>query len=138
LAMPSRVTLPAKLAEAGFSGSWFFTPNLYEKEDSGLYPPEYIELALTEDEGVLMGHFRARYHIPDRAVNPEVAFQIEGRGGQETSVRVGWKSANGAKGVANLKRLTSNSLEMNWYATTLGRQPGLVSGTAVLIRRLER
>ena len=138
LEFTTRVNPSAKLAEAGFSGSWFYASNLNDKEDSGLYPPEYIELALTEDEGVLMGHFRARYHITDRAVNPEVAFQIEGRGGPETNVRVGWKSANGAKGIANLKRLTTNSLEMNWHATTLGRQPGLVSGTAVLIRRLER
>ena len=129
---------PVKLAQATFAGNWFFAPNINENQDSGLYPPEYIELLLSETDGVLMGHFRARYHVPDRAVFPEVAFQIEGRGGHETSIHVGWKSANGAKGEANLKLLTANSLEMNWWATTLSRQQGLVSGTAVLIKRLER
>ena len=129
---------PAKIAQATFAGNWFFAPHVNENNDSGLYPPEYIELLLSETNGVLLGHFRARYHVPDRAVFPEVAFQIEGRGGQETSVHVGWKSANGAKGEANLKLLTSNTLEMNWWATTLSKQQGLVSGTAVLIKRLER
>ncbi len=134
----SRTPAPAKLAEAGFTGSWFFVPDPKRNEIFGLYPPEYIELLLAERDGVLAGRYRARYHVTDRAVFPGIAFQIEGRGAPGQSVRLGWKSPSGAKGEATLKLLEANSMEMNWWATTLSGNRELVSGTAVLIRRLVR
>jgi hypothetical protein len=36
-----------------------------------MYPPEFIEFFLSEDQGVLSGEYWARYRIPDKPVSPE-------------------------------------------------------------------
>jgi hypothetical protein len=36
-----------------------------------MYPPEFIEFFLSEDQGVLSGEYWARYQIPDKPVSPE-------------------------------------------------------------------
>ena len=60
------------------TGVWLLLPSPHVKTD-GLYPPDYIELTLTEQSGILHGRYRARYHIPDQAIPPTVSFQFEGQ-----------------------------------------------------------
>ena len=125
---PEPVTAPSKPALAG---DWFFVP-ARNAEASG-YPPEYIELRLRQEAGVLHGRYQARYRVADRAISPNVAFQFEGREGGALR----WHGASGAKGEVNLRLLPDGELEVKWQADELGREMGLVSGSARLMRKME-
>jgi hypothetical protein len=119
----------------GFAGAWFYTPPRVPGPQSGLYPPEYVELVIAETSGELTGRYRARYKVPDKAISPLVSFQFQG-----SPRRAGaflWTGSGGARGELHLKLLTENSLAVSWSATELGSSLGLASGTAVLTRREE-
>lgn len=116
----------------GIAGTWYFAKTR-SNAASDLYPPEYIEAIIHEENGALAGRYRARYVVSDRAISPEVSFQFRGKpGGAPT--RIPWTGAGGAKGEVNLRLLTANSLEVAWVAHDLGSSLGLAYGTAVLIR----
>jgi hypothetical protein len=102
----------------------------------GLYPPDYIELSLTEQSGILRGRYRARYHVPDQAISPTVSFQFEGQSGPDRA-SLPWNGAGGAKGEVRLRLLTSGTLEVTWVANQLSEELGLISGTATLVRKLD-
>jgi hypothetical protein len=130
---------PAKPAPAaardGLAGEWLYVAPARARQ-TGLYPPEYIELRVTEESGILRGRYRARYRVSDRAISPDVAFQFRGRvGGDGGNLR--WIGAAGAEGQLTLRRLTSGALEVTWVADHLGAELGLVSGTATLVRKQE-
>jgi hypothetical protein len=116
------------------SGNWFFLPTA-ETRKSG-YPPEYIELRLSEDQGVIRGRYRARYRVTDRAISPNVAFQFEGRTAAEGGV-LPWRGPGGAQGEITLRLLANGNLEVEWAAGQLGEELGLISGTATLVRKLD-
>lgn len=115
------------------SGDWLFVPLPHAKASS-LYPPEYIELRVTENAGILRGRYRARYRIPDQAISPAVSFEFEGRAGADRAT-LPWSGAGGAVGEVRLRLLAPGALEVIWVATRLGRELGLISGTAVLVRK---
>lgn len=120
------------------SGFWFYTPpphGLHNKEP--LYPPEYIEATISEDNGTLYGKYRARFVIVDRAISPEVNFTFTGTATGGTQATLPWTGAGGAKGELTVKLVSENSLRIDWNATELGTRQGLNSGTAVLTRRIE-
>ncbi len=48
--------------------------------------------------------------------------------------QVRWTNGEGAQGEVRLKLLAEHSLQVEWFATEMGRL-GLASGTAVLVRR---
>ena len=118
-----------------FTGEWLYVSSPHSTP-SGLYPPEYIELHLTEESGILYGRYRARYHIPDQAISPTVSFQFEGQAGPDRA-SFPWYGAGGAKGEVRLRLLTPEALEVTWVAVQLGEQLGLISGTATLVRKLD-
>ena len=136
---PHRMALPDGIARAprppGLAGDWFFISEPHTSS-SGLYPPDYIELRVTEASGMVHGKYRARYRIADRAISPTVAFQFEGRA-MEDGAQLPWTGAGGAQGEVTLRLLTSGALEVTWEANKLGEQLGLISGTATLVRRLD-
>ncbi|MBL8219321.1 MAG: J domain-containing protein [Bryobacterales bacterium] len=116
----------------GLSGTWYFAKTR-SNAPTDLYPPEYIEAVIQEVNGVLMGRYRARFVVSDRAISPEVVFQFQGKQGADSS-RIPWSGPGGAKGEVKLKLLTANSMEVAWVAHDLGKSLGLAYGTAVLIR----
>ncbi len=117
------------------AGEWFFIP-LPRTQEPGLYPPEYIELRVTENSGLLHGRYRARYHITDRAISPAVAFQFEGRADPD-GASLPWSGLGGSRGTITLRLLASGALEVTWVADQIGEGQGLVSGTATLVRKLD-
>jgi len=138
-APPPPVAAPApspRPRQSYFAGRWFFSHDV-SQPDRALYPPEMIELAIAEDDGVLRGTYRGRYSVPDRPVSPDVDFQFEGSAADGQTVELGWTGSGGAQGRVRLTPITPVSMEVNWWATRLGAL-GLVSGTAVLVRGDER
>jgi len=117
------------------TGVWLLLPSPHAKT-SGLYPPDYIELSLTEQSGILHGRYRARYHIPDQAISPTVSFQFEGQSGPDRA-SLPWSGAGGSKGEVRLRLLPSGTLEVSWVANQLSEELGLISGTATLVRKLD-
>jgi curved DNA-binding protein CbpA len=130
-----RVERPANHQLAGF---WFYTkpPDGQTNKNQTLYPPEYIEATITEESGMVHGRYRSRFLIVDRAISPEVNFTFTGtRNGLQCNCQ--WTGGGGAKGELTLKLTSDNSIRIDWSASELGTQQGLISGTAVLTRRIE-
>lgn len=119
-----------------FAGTWFYTPPRVAAPAGSLYPAEYIQVDIVEETGLLRGRYYGRYRVTDRAISPEVIFSFEGRPQQDAAV-LEWRGGGGARGEIRLKLLSENSMELNWSATQLGSSPGLASGTAVLVRRID-
>ncbi len=117
------------------SGVWLLLPSPHP-QTGRLYPPEYIELRLSEVSGTLRGRYLARYHIPDQAISPVVSFQFEGPAGPDRA-NLPWSGAGGARGEVRLHLLTRETLEVTWVASQLSRELGLISGTATLVRKLD-
>jgi hypothetical protein len=135
-ALPSP-EFPVPARKDTFAGSWFYAPPKEPAPSKDLYPPEYIELKITDEGGLVRGRYRARYHITDRPVSPEVVFRFEGPVSSNIA-QLRWAAPNdGAKGEVQLKLLSPNSMQVNWWATELGKNPSFASGTAVLIRQQE-
>ena len=122
-------------ASPSMAGSWLFVPTP-DTKSAGLYPPEYIELRVMEEEGVLRGRYRARYRVADKAISPTVAFEFEGRGSNHEA-KLPWTGAGGAKGEVTMRLLESGALEVTWEANRMGAELGLISGTATLVRKLD-
>lgn len=117
----------------GLAGQWIYARSADDRTDAKLYPPEYIELRVVQDNGRLSGNYQARYFVSNRAVSPNVTFRFEGEvkdGGEYT-----WEGAGGARGKVELRLTGSQSMEVNWFATEMGTQLGLGSGSATLYRR---
>ncbi|MBM3811782.1 MAG: J domain-containing protein [Acidimicrobiia bacterium] len=117
------------------SGTWVYLPPAKGPSPADLYPAEYIELILVEQSGFIVGRYRGRYRVTDRAISPEVRFMFEGKSGD--NARFNWTGNGGARGEVELKQLSENTLSVDWYTSQFGRQTTLSSGTAVLVRRQE-
>ena len=88
--------------EPSFAGNWFYSPEFGEKADAGSYPAQYIEFILVEDNGNLVGNYRAKYRVPDKAILPEVLFHAQGRPDGRKATRMSWSSKDGARGAVEL------------------------------------
>lgn len=123
-------------AKNDLAGTWHYTASRSPAAGRGLYPPEYIEAVIREESGYLVGRYRARYRVTDRAISPEVVFQFSGKG-SSNAARLPWLGEGGSRGEVSLKLITQNTIEIAWIASELGKTQGLGSGTAVLVRRHE-
>jgi len=137
---PSRIEsarAEASLPNRRLTGFWFYVkpPDGQKNKNQSLYPPEYIEASITEENGVLHGRYRSRFRIVDRAISPDVDFSFSAP--TSPSISCQWIGAAGAKGDLTLRLLTENSIRIDWKASDLGSQQGLISGTAVLTRKIE-
>lgn len=137
--VPFPAVAPAQSARAPasptLSGEWLYVPSVHAKNAS-LYPPEYIELRITENAGILRGRYRARYRITDQAISPVVSFQFAGPAEAEAA-SLPWIGIGGAKGEVSLRLVDHGALEVDWVATQMGQELGLISGTATLVRRVD-
>lgn len=144
-AEPARVILEApkvepprptpKANEVSFAGNWFYAPETAGKADPNLYPATYVEFILAEEDGSLVGNYRAKYRIPDQAISPEVQFRAQGKSSTRKSCKLTWASDDGAQGEAELTLRSSNQMNVTWWTTVFGRRAALSSGMAVLIRQ---
>lgn len=116
-----------------FLGTWVYLPVPPAPDDQPMYRPEYIEMRVHEVKGLLEGNYRARYHVPDRPLSPNVGFHFTGPL-KERSGAFHWKGANGLAGDVTLNLLGANSIQVDWKVTELAESADLVSGTAVLTR----
>jgi hypothetical protein len=133
-AAPRQANKPASAKQiAALTGDWFYVPA--SSTEAG-YPPEYVELRLREDQGMLHGRYQARYRVNDQAISPNVSFQFEGQSDKDGG-SFSWRGTGGSSGTVMLHRLSSGNLEVKWEADRLGNQLGLVSGTATLVRRVD-
>jgi curved DNA-binding protein CbpA len=124
---------PAAAATGRLVGTWFYVPQLIDFASKDMYPPEYIDLVVTEESGIVRGRYWARYRVADRAISPEVFFRFQGEA-NETGM-YSWAGRGGARGEVRLRLISDETLQVAWLASELGQQMGLSSGTAVLIRQ---
>jgi hypothetical protein len=137
-AVPVRIS-PAKSGGAfrSFAGFWFYNkPQTPQRGKSALYPPEFIEASIIEQNGLIRGKYRSRYKIVDRAISPDVSFEFSGSPSGASMVAP-WTGPGGSKGEITLKIAGENALKIDWTATELGSVQGLITGTATLTRRLD-
>ena len=132
---PSSSPASARSAPASFAGAWLYLPASEGTSAAGVYPPTYVEFLLTEERGELSGSYRARYRIPDRAMSPEVLFRAQGKLSEGESAKLGWTSADGARGEVELRLNGPNAMSVTWWTTEFGRHPSLASGSAKLLRQ---
>lgn len=125
---------PVEKPAPRFAGEWLYVKPAHPGKQRGLYPPEYIELKITEKDSVVWGNYHARYWVADQAISPVVAFDFEGRA-EVPIARFSWTGAGGAHGQVTLKLNSADAMEVDWRADQLGGEQGLTSGVATLIRR---
>jgi len=128
-------TLPGSDAHQ-FAGFWFFARSSQTNRTANLYPPEFIEATLTEQNGVIHGKYRSRYRIVDRAISPDVNFEFSGTPAAG-AIACAWNGPGGARGQLTLQMTDENYIKVDWTASDVGSLQGLASGTATLTRRLE-
>jgi len=118
-----------------FAGNWLYLPEPNENSRPGVYPAKYVELLMGEEHGLLRGTYRAEYQILDRAVSPEVTFELQGEAPPGTSAHLKWAATDGAKGDVDLALAGPNILKITWWTTEFGRHTKLASGSSTLIRQ---
>ncbi len=121
---------PAKTRDA-VEGEWVYAPTEPEKRKAGFYPPEYIDLRIW-DQGGLHGEYRARYHVTDKPIQPDVNFALTVDGSPR---RFTWESNNGSKGTLRISSIDAGSIRIEWRTTVFSRSLALTAGTATLVRR---
>jgi curved DNA-binding protein CbpA len=138
---PLNLGLPASLLpvpppppKPRWSGAWAYVHERTESKNRTLFPPEFIETAMSEDHGHIRGQYHARFKVADPKISPDVDFRFEGNV-TGNSGRGRWFAVDGAKGELQLRLTSDSTLEVVWTASDLGRTMGLASGTAELRRK---
>jgi len=121
-----------------FAGFWFYSKPAQgqRNKNQALYIPEFMEATIREENGGLAGSYRSRYQILDRAISPDVNFTFACPSASPAAT-CAWTGSGGAKGEVALHLNSENALKLDWNASELGSIQGLVSGTAVLTRRID-
>lgn len=124
------------------AGIWFYARPL-QAEDSAEgkvkapWQPDRVEARISEQDGKIYGRYRARFHIADPVVSPDVNFAFTGTLGAGPQFTFPWTGVGGAKGELALQVISANSLRIEWHATQLGTQQGPDAGIAILTRGIE-
>ncbi len=126
----SKESSPAKPRDA-VEGEWVYAPTEPEKRKAGFYPPEYIDLRIW-NQGGLHGEYRARYHVTDKPIAPDVNFALTADGSPR---RFTWESNNGSKGTLRISSIDAGSIRIEWRTTVFSHGLALTAGTATLVRR---
>jgi len=115
------------------AGDWVYAPKEPEKTIKGYFPPEFIELRLVSEQGMLSGQYRARYHVTNAPIPPDVNFKVLASSG--SSRKFSWQSSDGSRGVIKITQVDPQNIEVEWKRTTKSRRPELNVGAATLTRR---
>ncbi len=118
---------------SGLTGTWVYLRPPLDAVATDLYPPEYIEVLIVEQDGLLRGRYRARYRVADRPISPDVNFYFEGK--LTPAGRFPWTGNGAARGEVQLRLLSESRISVDWFTSQLGSGASLSSGTAVLVRR---
>lgn len=122
---------------AQFAGLWVYSKTSGSAVSPGgksQYPPEFIEVTMTEVNGALRGQYRSRYQVLDHAISPDVNFDFTGKP-VGSSLSCAWRGPGGARGRLTVRLLPASTVEIAWNATELGSQQWLINGTAMLVRK---
>ena len=135
VATPQSANSPA-VAASQFAGLWVYSKSAGSASPGGKsqYPPEFIDLTVTERNGALHGQYHSRYQVLDHAISPDVDFVFNGTP-NGSALSCAWQGPGGAKGRMTLKLLPASAVEIAWNATELGSQQWLLNGTATLSRK---
>jgi hypothetical protein len=120
------------LSTDSLEGEWVYAPTEPEKKKAGFYPPEYIDLKLFSNDGRLRGQYRARYHVTDKPISPDVEFALSPDG---EANKFTWQAANGTRGTFKISSIEPNAIRIEWRTTVFGRQAALTAGSATLVKR---
>ena len=125
---------PAPLAR--FAGLWFFGAGNGSASAGGKsrYPPEYIQLRISETSGVLHGQYHSRYQVLDRAISPDVDFTFTGTPAGD-ALHCAWQGPGGARGKMILKLAAGQTIDLAWSANELGSLQWLTNGDATLEKK---
>ena len=138
-AIPGMVTEAPKMqAQEGgspFAGEWLYTPQVQEQKEPGGYRALYVEFVLDEQDGELVGTYRARYKVTNEAVSPVVLLYVRGKIQSGNQTNANWTSSTGAEGMLDLTLQGPGLLKVAWWTTKFGNQPALTSGNSLLIRQ---
>jgi curved DNA-binding protein CbpA len=129
-ATPTAVA-PPEPPEKKLAGVWQYRHSHSEGKNRTLFPPEFIEATISEENGRLRGRYHARFKVADRKIPPDVDFHFEGKISGPAG-KFAWSGNGGAAGEVRLRLVSDTALEVTWSATSLSSQMGLASGTAVL------
>jgi curved DNA-binding protein CbpA len=137
-ATPSAAPAGAENASgaAMFSGVWVYSksPGFASPGGRSQYPPEFIEMTVTEKNGALHGQYHSRYQVLDHAIFPDVDFVFSGTP-SGSALNCAWQGPGGAKGHVTLKLTPASTVAIDWNATELGSQQWLVNGSATLSKK---
>ena len=128
---PERAATPAQ-----FAGLWFFSKGNGSASPGGKsrYPPEYIQLHVSEQSGVLNGQYHSRYQVLDHAISPDVDFTFTGTPAGN-ALNCVWQGPGGSRGRMTMKLVSAGTVDLAWSANELGSLQWLTNGEATLIRK---
>lgn len=115
------------------AGLWRYDPAEQTTQSPGSYAAEHVEMAVTDESGVLRGYYTAHYRVPAGGVSPDVAFKFSGQPGKDVATGR-WSGANGNRGEIRLRVLSDNALEVVWVATSVKHANSLIAGKDTLHR----
>jgi hypothetical protein len=118
----------------GFGGEWFYAQPAKRADSQDLYPPEYIDVEISDTRGNVKGMYSAKYSVAGRPISPFVFFEFGGSA-HPPSANLKWSGSGGVAGHVRLTLLSARSLQVDWSTDQPGEEQGLISGTAILLRR---
>ena len=116
---------------SNLTGKWVFTPGPMDLQDSTKFPAEYVELTILVADERLRGSYRSRYKLSDHALSPYANFKFDGPANGTSFV---WRGDAGAQGHVALRLQSRDTLQVNWFATKMGSELSLGSGSATVYR----
>ncbi len=118
----------------GFGGEWFYAQPAKRADLEGLYPPEYIDVEISDTRGKVKGEYSAKYTVAGRQISPFVFFEFGGSA-RPPSADLEWSGSGGAAGHVRLTLISARLLRVDWSTDQPGEEQSLISGTATLVRR---
>jgi curved DNA-binding protein CbpA len=113
------------------AGKWIFTPDPMDQPDPTIFPAEYVELTILAADGRLRGMYKSRYKLSNRSLSPYANFTFDGPASGTSFV---WRGEGDAQGQVTLRLQSRDTLQVNWYATSMGSELSLGSGRATVYR----
>lgn len=115
-------------------GEWVYSPKEPERHKPGFYPPAFISLKLSRNDGNLRGQYKARYEVTDnKPISPDVSFQLTAV--DKTARKFVWQASNGSRGTLAIRSIDGRTMRLEWRTTVFTGGPALTSGIATLERR---